>query len=216
MSWDDLEVDGNGIRPGHPLLNRRVITTTAAAKRLETSANTVRALVVEGALGGYWRRAPQRMIFAVYDDEVGRYLRRYGPLNHMRRDRHASRSSLVRADLRPAGHGQQLSDLAASLADIAARVSALERETRTTGASEPESRRSDLDWERRRRLELEDALAALQEDDRLVAEADALQQQAYAKLRSAHQNLRSRVSGVRQPRSLADMEPESGSASSEF
>ena len=191
MAWEHLSVDDQGVRPGHPVSGRTPARTSIARDRLITSTNTVRQMIAEGALQGYWRRTGTRMTFYVYAEDVEEYLHNHGPLNRRRRRY---------------GTGN-LSELRASLAALTSRVSALEEEVRENRRSNEDraAQHSDIDWERRRRFELEDALAALEEDDSLVAEADALNQQAYAKLRDAHRQLRASIARVRQPRTIADL-----------
>src|SRR5258708_36266201 len=87
MTWEDLAVDEQGIRPGHPLVERTPVRTSLARDRLLTSTNTVRQMIAEGSLGGYWRRAGSRMTFYVYAEDLEAYQNRYGPLAGKRRKR---------------------------------------------------------------------------------------------------------------------------------
>jgi chromosome segregation ATPase len=182
-------------------------------------------MIAEGSLGGYWRWSGSRMTFYVYCEDLENYLRSYGPLNGRKR-RHqspdegmpGSRSRLSDGGRDPDAEREGVNELRASLAALTDRVSALEDELeRARGPQEsPDQRQSDLEWERRRRLELEDALAALEADEALVAEADALNQKAYVTLRSAHQQLRASIARARQPRTVADLPRVSGSGEAEF
>jgi hypothetical protein len=214
VAWEHLAVDESGVRPGHPVSDRTIARTSLARDRLLTSTNTVRKMAAEGSLGGYWRRTGSRTTFYVYVEDVETYIRCYGPLHKKRRNywqldptplKDLSRPESARTEA--GAEGREVSELRASLTALAERVSALEGEFES--ARQPSAYlvhpRSGIDREQRRRLELEDALAALEEDDALVAEADALKEQAYTKLRSAHRQLRASIARTRQPRTVADL-----------
>jgi hypothetical protein len=215
MTWEDLPVDERGVRPGHPASGRIAKPTSYACDHLITSTNTVRKLIVEGAIEGYWRRAGSRMKFYVYTDSVQTYLREVGPINRKRRSRRQRELGSLDASLRTKIYSsgvtvqaESVSELERSLTVLSQRVSALERElagSRGPHVHHLDEPRTDIDRERRRRLELEDALAALEDDDVKVAEADALIRQAYDKLRSAHHQLRASIARARQPRTVADL-----------
>lgn len=214
MAWEHLSVDSRGTRPGHPLPDRTPVRTSIARDRLSTSTNTVRQMIAEGSLGGYWRRSGSRMTFYVYREDLDEYLRGYGPLNRRRRRRQPLDQEPLwdRAGVEDVGRESEVkreavSELRASLVALAGRVSALEDQLRRAYEVQATlaQQHSELEWERRRRLELEDALAALEADEALVAEADALNQKAYATLRNAHQQLRASMARARQPRTIADL-----------
>jgi hypothetical protein len=210
MAWEDLPLDKRGVRPGHPASGRISKPTSYARDHLITSTNTVRKLIVEGAIDGYWRRAGSRMKFYVYTDSVQIYLREVGPINRKRRSRRQRELGPLGVSHSPGTiiQTEPVSELERSLTELTRRVAALEHElTGARGQHVPylDEARADMERERRRRLELEDALAALEEDDVKVAEADALIQQAYAKLRSAHLQLRASIAQARQPRTVEDL-----------
>lgn len=216
MAWEHLEVNEQGVRPGHPVSNRTPAPTSLGRDRLHTSVNTVRQMIAEGALEGYWQRRGSRMTFYLYAEDLEIYVRGKGTLDGRRRDRRnpvpVSLSDHPSAERSLKGlpiEKQDVSELRASLAALANRVSALEEDFhRALGGQAHHvaiDQRVGIDREQRRRLELEDALAALEEDEELVAEADLLNQQAYAKLRSAHRKLRASIAQARQPRTVADL-----------
>jgi hypothetical protein len=220
MAWEDLPMDERGVRPGHPASGRIAKPTSYARDHLITSTNTVRKLIVEGAIEGYWCRAGSRMKFYVYTDSVQIYLREVGPINRKRRSRRQRELGLLGIPQRTGSQSfamiaqtEPVSELERSLTALAKRVSALEHELTSSRGQHIHhlgEAQADVEWERRRRLELEDALAALEEDDVKVAEADALIQQAYANLRSAHLHLRASIARARQPRTVADLPDQGG------
>ncbi|MDO3268023.1 hypothetical protein [Mycobacteroides abscessus] len=81
-----LPEDASGSRPGHPLPGRDVLSCAdaAAVDWLNTSTQTVRTLVQDDELDGYWQRVGQVYHFWVYRDAAEAFIDEHGPFPQAR------------------------------------------------------------------------------------------------------------------------------------
>ena len=200
----DLPVDSAGFRHGHPVRGADTLSTAAAAEELGTTPMTVRTLICSGELDGYWQRPPgtKRYRYAVYTTAVAAFLEEQGRFEGRRRRRSAPLPALRRA--RSAVASLDESNLHREVAALRRDVAAVARrlDEVVLAIARPEA---ELNAERRRRVELEEALSAVEQADLRMAEADRARDEAVARLKDAYTVLRKHATGTRLPRSLADM-----------
>ena len=186
-----LPEDAVGYRPGHPEADRGALPRAEVARRLDTSAVTVTAWLLNGKLDGFWHRpaGQVRYRYFVYEDACDTYLYVNGPVHGQRQSPTGTASRQAR----------ELAALVASVEDLRSEVGALH--ARLAVAAQPAAQPgTELAWERARRIEMEQALEAVALADESIALADRARDEHIAHTRDAYLILRSHVTGTRIPR----------------
>lgn len=74
-----LPIAADGYRDGHPRVGATELSSRAAADLLNTSTTTIRRLITEDLLDGYWRRQGKIYCYKVYAEAAETFLAQYGP-----------------------------------------------------------------------------------------------------------------------------------------
>src|ERR1700738_655074 len=101
-----------GTRPGHPQAGRGTLTCAEAAGAdwLKTSTQTVRTLIEQGDLDGYWQRTGAVYRFWVYRDAAEQFLASFGPFPDARRRRAAGRRGSA-STVAASGHSEGANEI---------------------------------------------------------------------------------------------------------